>query len=134
MYQGRVVYNQEKVKAFRGASILLNNLLFAEIWGVNVRCFEAAGAGAFQVVDWRQGLNQLFEQGKELVTFRGISDLREKIDYWLPREQERKEIAAAGQRRACRDHTYALRLDLLIMTMAGACAGYPFPSIQARGL
>jgi spore maturation protein CgeB len=133
MYQGRGVYNHDKVRAFRGADILLNNLLYSEVWGVNARCFEAAGAGAFQMVDWRPGLNQLFEEGKELVAFRGIADLREKIGYWLPREQERKEIAAAGQQRAYREHTYALRLDLLIKTMTGAGTGYPFPSIHSIG-
>jgi len=129
MFQGRPVYDQDKVRAFRGADILLDNLHFTEFWGVNVRCFEAAGAGAFQMVDWRPGLSQLFEDGRELVTFRGISDLREKIAFWLPRIRERKEIAAAGQRRAFRDHTYALRLGLLIDTMAGKEHGYPLPAI-----
>jgi len=47
MYQGRGVYNHDKVRAFRGAKIVVNNLHIGEIWGVNVRSFEAAGAGVF---------------------------------------------------------------------------------------
>lgn len=48
------VYNHDTVRAFRGAKIVVNNLLYSEIWGVSVRSFEAAGAGAFQMVDWKR--------------------------------------------------------------------------------
>jgi len=130
MHQGRPVYNHEKVRAFRGAKIVVNNLQYSEIWGLNVRSFEAAGAGAFQMVDWRPGLCQLFEDGRELITFRSMADLKQKIDYWLPREAERRAIAEAGMRRAHTEHTYALRLSLLLDTLAGMQRGYPTPPIQ----
>jgi spore maturation protein CgeB len=130
IYQGRPVHNLDKVKAFRGAKIVVNNLYYSEVWGVNVRCFEAAGAGAFQMVDWRPGLSQLFEDGKELITFRSMADLKQKIDYWLPREAERRAIAEAGMRRAHAAHTYSLRLNLLLDTLAGKQHGYPIPKIR----
>lgn len=127
MYQGRSVYEIDKVRAFRGAKVLVNHLHYGEIWGVNVRCFEAAGVGAFQMVDWRPGLRHLFEDGKELVTFRSMADLKQKIDYWLPREAERRAIADAGQRRAYAEHTYRHRLELLLETLAGREKGFEFP-------
>lgn len=130
MHQGRGVYNHDKVRAFRGAKIVVNNLHYSETWGVNVRCFEAAGAGAFQMVDWRPGLGQLFEVGRELITFENMADLQQKIDYWLPRDAERRAIAAAGMRRAHAEHTYALRLDLLLDVLAGAQSGYTMPQIR----
>jgi spore maturation protein CgeB len=129
MYQKRPVYDRDKALAFRGAKIVLNNLLYGEVWGVNARCFEAAGAGAFQMVDWRPGLNQLFEDGKELIAFHGIADLRQKIDFWLPREAERRAIAEAGCIRANAEHTFRLRLDLLVHTLQGRESGYPMPRI-----
>ena len=127
MHQGRGVYNHDKVRAFRGAKIVVNNLIYGEIWGVNVRCFEAAGAGAFQMVDWRPGLNHLFEEGKELITFKNIADLKQKIDYWLPREAERTRIREAGRLRAQAEHTYQLRLELLLTTLAGTAQGFTIP-------
>lgn len=130
MHQGRGVYNHDKIRAFRGAKIVVNNLHVGEIWGVNVRCFEVAGAGAFQMVDWRPGLSQLFEDGKELVTFRSMADLKQNIAYWLPREAERCAIAEAGMRRAHEEHTYALRLGLLLDTLAGTQRGYPTAQIR----
>ena len=75
MYQGRPVHNHDKVRAFRSAKIVVNNLYYSEVWGLNVRSFEAAGAGAFQMVDWRPGLSQLVEDGKELVSFQNMEDL-----------------------------------------------------------
>lgn len=131
MHQGRGVYNHDKVKAFRGASIVINNLHYGEIWGLNVRAFEAAGAGAFQMVDWRPGLGQLFEDGKELITFTSVADLKNKVDYWLPREDERRAIGLAGMRRAHTDHTYTLRLQLLLDTLAGTATGYPLSASLA---
>jgi spore maturation protein CgeB len=130
MYQGRRVSNHNKARAFLGAKIVLNNLHYGEVWGVNARTFEAAGIGAFQLVDWRPGLRQLFEDGKEIVSFSGMEDLGNKIDYYLIHEEERCAIARAGKVRAHRDHTYIKRLLLLLDTLAGKMKGYPLPDIQ----
>lgn len=129
MYQGRGVYNHDKVRAFRGANIVINNLHYSETWGVNARCFEAAGAGAFQMLDWRPGLSQLFEDGKELISFRSMVDLKKKIDYWLPREAERRAIADAAMVRAHGEHTFELRLTLLLDTLGGKSCGFPVQEI-----
>lgn len=130
MVQSRYVAHLEKAKAFRSARIVLNNLNPAEIWGTNVRTFEICGAGGFQLVDWRPGLSQLFELGREVVAFDDLADLRAKIAHFLAAPEERHAIAAAGQRRALRDHTYAHRLTLLLRTVAGQADGYPEPSIS----
>lgn len=130
MYQGRGVYNHDKVRAFRASKIVLNSLHFGEIWGVNVRTFEVAAACAFQVVDYRPGIEGLFRVGEEIVTFSGIADLKDKIKYWLPRHEERNKIARAGYVRVHRDHTYSQRLDLMIQTLGGNAHGYPMPAIM----
>lgn len=130
MYAGRPVYGQEKVKAFAGARIVLNNLLYSEVWGVNVRTFEVAAAGAFQLVDWRPGLAQLFEDGVELVSFRGIDDLKRKIRHYLLDADARQRIGEAALLRVRRDHTYEQRLHLMLDTLAGRDKGYPLPQID----
>lgn len=129
MLQKKSVFNQDKARAFLGAKVVLNNLHFAEVWGLNVRAFEAAGIGAFQMLNWRPGLAQLFEDGKEVVSFKNMSDLKTKIDYWLHEPQKRLEIAAAGKKRAYNCHTYQIRLQLLLDTISGKTNGYPIPHI-----
>ena len=132
MIQNRFVANEEKSKAFLCAKIVLNNLNPAEIWGVNVRTFEIAAAGGFQCVDWRPGLSQLFVEGKEIVAFRDIDDLKRKLDLFLRNDDQRREIAHSSQQRAHKDHTYERRLALLMATVFEGRKGYPFPEIGWR--
>lgn len=125
MLQRRFVAYHEKALVFRSASIVLNTLYPSEICGVNVRTFEIAAAGGFQLVSHRPGLDELFNDGRELVSYKGLDDLREKIRYYLVHDQLRQQIARAGQERVLAEHTYARRLHLLLDTVNGLAAGYP---------
>lgn len=113
-FQGKPVYNTEKAEAFYNAKIVLNNLHYSEIEGLNVRCFEAAGIGAFQIVDWRPGLNDLFIDGEEIVSFKTISELKDKINFYISNDKERNRIANKGKARAFADHTYKIRLQTML--------------------
>lgn len=127
--QNRFVAHADKVRAFRGAKIVVNSLNPSEIWGTNVRTFEACGAGAFQIVDWRPGLGQLFEIGREVEVFTDIASLRAKIDRYLAAPEERGVIAKAGHDRAARDHTYQMRLGQLLKVVDGSSSGFPEPEV-----
>jgi spore maturation protein CgeB len=103
-----------KAAALRSAKITLNMLHYGEIEGANARLFEAAGCGAFQLVEWRRSMDELFEHGKEVVYFQSFSELEKSIEYWLPRAEERRAIADAASRRAHAEHTYEHRLHRLL--------------------
>ncbi|MGH7968412.1 MAG: glycosyltransferase family protein, partial [Limisphaerales bacterium] len=125
------VAEEEKAKAFNAAGIVLNTMHYGEIAGVNCRLFEAAGCGAFQVADWKPSLPELFETEREIVTFRTRRELKEKVDYYLARPEERREIAARACARAHRDHTYEKRLEKMFGVMGLAGKGREI--IQPRG-
>jgi spore maturation protein CgeB len=110
-YPNRFVAESEKAKAFRSAKIIVNTMHCAEIEGVNCTLFEAAGCGAFQIADWKPALPDLFEPGREIVTFGTRQELKEKVDYYLAHPEERREIARRACARAHRDHTYEKRLQ-----------------------
>jgi spore maturation protein CgeB len=103
----------EKSKAFNGAKIVVNTFQ-GEVEGVNLRTFEAAGCGAFQICEYRTALEELFEIGKEIVIFKNRDDLLEKVEYYLTHPEERKRIANAGHERANRDHTYKERIEKML--------------------
>jgi spore maturation protein CgeB len=126
MLRNEYVTGGEKVKAFLAAKIVLNNLHPAEIWGVNARAFEVCGIGAFQIISWRPALDQLFDDGEEVVTFRSVDELHRKLDFYLQRTEERVAIAGAGRRRALKEHTYSQRLELLIRTISGNASGFSY--------
>ncbi len=119
--RGRRLTPNEYIKIFSATDINLNLHSSTERDGVdpygdfvNPRTFELASVGAFQLVDERTLLPELFESGKELVTFHSIADMKEKIAYYSDRPEARAKIAAAGRARALKDHTYAQRIKQML--------------------
>jgi spore maturation protein CgeB len=79
----------------------------------NMRLFEATGVGACLLTDWKSNLSRLFEPEAEVVTYRSTEECVERVKYLLGHERERRAIAAAGQQRTLRDHTFARRAEHL---------------------
>lgn len=77
-------------------------------YAANLTMFEATGAGSLLLVDWRENLSDYFEIGGEIVAYRSHDDLVEKARYFLEHEGERAKIAAAGQRRTLKSHTWSI--------------------------
>src|SRR5690606_3173083 len=115
MITGKLVHNDAKSKAFSNAKIVLNNLHPAVINGVNKRMFEIPACGGFQITSHREAINELFEIGKEIVTYTDFNDLKAKINYYLDpnNEAERQQIIEAGHQRTINEHTYKNRLETM---------------------
>jgi spore maturation protein CgeB len=117
----RRVEAKEIVKIFSASKINLNLHSSPTHTGVdplgdfvNPRTFEIAACGAFQLVDERKYLSELFDVNFEVVTFKTTNELRSKIDYCLAHPDERAEIARQGRERVLRDHTYEHRMTELV--------------------
>lgn len=80
----------------------------------NNRLFEIAACRSFQLIDQRPDLASLYEIGKEIISFSGIEDFREKVKFYLPRRQLRERIAYAAYQRTRKEHSYEHRLQKLI--------------------
>jgi spore maturation protein CgeB len=80
----------------------------------NLRLYEATGMGALLVTDARRNMGQLFEVGSEVLTYRDAEDCARVVRYYLDHPAEAASIAAAGQRRTLRDHTWANRMARLV--------------------
>ena len=80
----------------------------------NQRLFEATGVGTLLVTDWKEDLHEVLEPGVEVATYRSPADCVEKVNYYLEHETQRREIAAAGQSRTLREHTYRTRMEDLL--------------------
>lgn len=83
-------------------------------YAANMRLYEATGVGTLLITEEAVNLGELFEPGKEVVTYSTPDDCIEKIKYYLGHEQERATIARAGQQRTLRDHTYFQRMQELV--------------------
>jgi spore maturation protein CgeB len=86
----------------------------AKSYANNLRLFEATGVGTLLVTDWKKNLHEMFEPGKEVVSYRTPEECVEMIQYYLEHDEEREAIARAGQQRTLRDHTYSKRVQELV--------------------
>jgi spore maturation protein CgeB len=80
---------------------------------VNPRTFELAACGAFQIVDERTLLREVFT-GEELVTAGRPDDLVSQVRHWLRDEAGRKQMADAARQRVLAEHTYVHRMRQLL--------------------
>jgi len=81
---------------------------------VNPRTFELAGCGAFQLVDERRLLPELFAPGEEVVVSRSVAEMREQVRHYLAHPGERQAIAQRARARALAAHTYEHRMRELL--------------------
>ncbi|MBO9606982.1 MAG: glycosyltransferase [Paenibacillaceae bacterium] len=86
---------------------------------INPRTFEIAASGAFQLTDERLDLRNMYEIGREIVTYASPNEFLEKMEYYLQHEEERRDIALRGLARTLRDHTYRRRIDALLDIVFG---------------
>jgi spore maturation protein CgeB len=94
----------------------------AEDYANNMRLFEATGVGALLVTESARNLPGLFTPGEEVVTYDSPDDLIEQVRHYVAHPEERRAIAAAGQRRTLAEHTYTRlmeQLDALLRARMG---------------
>ena len=87
---------------------------------INMRIFEIMACGCFLLTNAVKdnGFNELFEEGKHLVTFKNDSELFKLIDYYLHNEQEREAIARRGYELVVSRHTYFHRVQAMFNYLA----------------
>ncbi|MBI3812906.1 MAG: glycosyltransferase, partial [Nitrospinae bacterium] len=112
---------EEYVKIFNGSKINLNlhsssyhDDVDPEGDFVNPRTFELAACGAFQLVDYRSELDSLFKIGEEIICFKDLRDIREKLRYYLDHPEERERIADRAMERAVKYHTFENRMEEML--------------------
>jgi spore maturation protein CgeB len=138
--RGARVSSEDCVKIFNATDINLN--LHSSIQAdrvvtggdfVNPRTFELAGCGAFQLVDQRQLLPELFAPD-ELAVFHSLDEMVDMADYYQDRPEERGELARRSHERALAEHTYAARMQKLLEFAADRLNGWPKPKAAAGAM
>lgn len=109
-HTGREVRREEKARVFRSAAGVLNTMHPAEVVGVNLRLFEAAGCGAGVLTEFRPTVPELFDVGQEVLAFHDFDDLVEQAGRLLNETGLAGSLGDAAARRAHRDHSYDVRV------------------------
>lgn len=107
---------QKTLAVFRQSKIVVNILTGTDSFqpsAVNNRTFETLGVGTFLLVQDHPILYRHFSPGKEFITFKSPTELRQQVHYYLTHDKEREQIATCGWRQVQQEHTYVKRLQEL---------------------
>jgi spore maturation protein CgeB len=118
-YGGQFVWGESYAKVAKLSKIFLAFDSMPHLRkSMSARMYTAVGCGAFYMCRHVQGIEEVLEPDREIITFDSDDEMIDKIRYYLPRETERRRIAGAGQARVLRDHTYEVRVRQLLSMSA----------------
>jgi spore maturation protein CgeB len=84
---------------------------------VNQRVFDVPACGTFILTDYQVSLEELFDVGREVITYRQKEEIPELVRFYLNNQSTRDDIARKGRERVLKEHTYRHRLDVLVRSM-----------------
>lgn len=92
------------------------NIGFNYPWYSSDRLFEICGRGGFNIYPDIHGLDTFYERDKEVVFYKAgdLTDLKQKIDYYLKNDEEREAIRKAGHERTLKEHLYSHRWNYIL--------------------
>lgn len=95
--QGYADYKTEVPYIFHKSKINLNISSKTITSGIPQRVFDILSCGGFCLTNYQKEIAEYFVDGEELVMYRSMEDLENKIQYYLQNEEEREKIARRGQ-------------------------------------
>ncbi|MBI4575681.1 MAG: glycosyltransferase [Planctomycetes bacterium] len=117
---GGMVYNEGWARVVAASRVFIARDVQPEVrCSISNRAYWAMGCGAFYLCYHAEGIEEVFEVGRELVTFHDLDEMVSRIRYYLGHEEERRAIAQAGQRRVLEHYTYADRFREMFRVLEG---------------
>lgn len=114
-YGGKFVYGEEYAKIARLSKIFLGFDSQPHVRkSMSERMYYAVGCGAFYMCQWVEGIEEVLEPDKEIVTFSSEQEMIDMIRYFLKNDVIRQNIAEAGQKRVLKEHTYEVRMQQMV--------------------
>ncbi len=110
-------YYGELPAFYNSCKINFNATSLQMLDAVNQRVFDVPACGAFLLTDHQEAIKELFDVGKEVVTYKNRDEIPELVEFYLRNPKEREMIAQRGRERVLREHTYRHRLDSIIQFM-----------------
>ena len=104
---------EDMLEVLSAAKITVNTHGDFMRYGGNMRLFEAAAVGVFQIADHLPGVQQWFTEGESIVTYKNVGDLRSKVRYYLDHDSEREALVQRAREHVYAHHTYDQRVQRL---------------------
>jgi spore maturation protein CgeB len=85
---------------------------------LNSRPFDVPACGAFLLTDYRPGIEELFEVGKEVIVYHNEEELIDKCRYYYSHPEARNVITLRAMERISQEHTYEHRVRQMIIKLS----------------
>lgn len=115
-YIGTRLPYEDLRKLYHLSKINLNLPAPQVITSFQPRVFEIAACKGFQIVDYRPLIDKVFNEN-ELVIFKTIGELREKVQYFLHHEAERNAIAERLYKKVIENFTWKKWAEKILDTI-----------------
>lgn len=115
--RGGVTTHVEMPKIFRCSKINLNITMKSIQSGLSLRVWDILGCGGFLMSNYQAEIPEYFTIGTDLECYESMTDLKEKVAYYLKHDDIRREIAQNGYQKVKQLHSYELRISAILRTL-----------------
>jgi spore maturation protein CgeB len=105
------ITGKRKSELIFGSKVVFNNFHYAEVNSANVKFFEIAGIGGFQICDYKPCLEEYSIIPTEKFTFNTIGQAIDLIKFYLDKPVLRHELAHEQYNHFLSNHTYEHRIN-----------------------
>ena len=113
-FKDEFITGDRKANIIYGSKIVFNNFHYAEVESANVKFFEIAGIGGFQICDYKPVLKEYSIIPVEEFTYKSIGEAIELIKFYLEKPELRHELSLKEQKHFALNHTYENRISQLL--------------------
>lgn len=89
----KMAWVQDMSKVVNSTKIIIDVLTKAQKDQINMKNYQIPACGGFLLTDRTDEILSLFEEGKEIVCYSTLNELRKKCEYYLAHDDERRVIA-----------------------------------------
>ena len=119
----------EMPKIFNLSKINLNITMRPIETGLSLRVYDVLGSGGFLITNYQAEIPEIFQPDEDIVLYESIPDLlgkidyylklKEKCNYYLTHEDERRQIAINGYEKTLKFHTCRQRITTMFSLLTG---------------
>ena len=113
-FRNEYITGERKAEVLFGSKIIFNNFHYAEVESANVKFFEIAGIGGFQICDYKPVLEEYTAIPLESFTYNSIGEAIDLIKYYLDKPLLRHQLALKQHDHFILNHTYEHRINKML--------------------
>lgn len=115
--RGGVSTHLEMPKVFRFSKINLNITMKSIQSGLSQRIFDVLGCGGFLISNYQSEIPEYFEIGQDMECYENLTELKEKVKFYLAHDDIRSSIARSGYQKVKEHNTYIHRVYQMLQVL-----------------